>query len=585
MKIFRLEWLFLRSYIGPLLMSFAVILFILVMQFMALYMDEIFGKGLGLDVIGKLFFYASGRLSITALPVALLAAGLITYGTLGENYELAAIKSSGINIFRTMRPLIFVGLIMTGISYWFTFNVIPSSNLKFFSLLYDVQRKKPDVAIKPGHFYNDIDGFVIRVSDKDLSTGTLYDVMIYDHTEKRGNTNIILADSALTHLLPGGRSMKMTLYSGSRYEEYKPEAGKPDTYKHGRTYYDSLYYHFNLSGFDLSRTDESHFKHQITMPMARLGRSVDSLNKLSIANRRKYFDQVGRYTRVDTSFEQAGIYTRRISLPNTPDKIEGIPQNLDSTSTKNDTASATKTQMSSLAEVSPKASVEHSVENASKTVKVSSASSNSAVSSKENVRNPLRTRIERDTIPVIPAEVSQGELIECFEEVEPHELANRALTNARAVKSYLEFMIKKKAEDDKTVRKYYFEYYHRYAIPLTCLLFVLIGASLGAIIRKGGLGFPSLISLILFILFYVMITQGKKMAREDVILPWVGAFLPVMVFGPLSILLTYQATTDSRILDEHIWSSLGDRMNSLFQAVRTFMFRRKGTLPSSIIDQ
>ncbi|MEM9932442.1 MAG: LptF/LptG family permease, partial [Bacteroidota bacterium] len=151
----KLDGLILKAYAGPFLMSFAIILFILVMQFMSLYMDEIFGKGLGGAVILQLFIFAAGRLAITAMPVAILAGALMTYGNMGEHYELAAIKSGGISIFKTMRPLILLAILLSSVSLWFSFDLIPRANLKFFSLLYDVQRKKPDVAIQPGYFYSD----------------------------------------------------------------------------------------------------------------------------------------------------------------------------------------------------------------------------------------------------------------------------------------------------------------------------------------------------------------------------------------------------------------------------------------------
>ncbi|MEO1452134.1 MAG: LptF/LptG family permease, partial [Bacteroidota bacterium] len=192
----RIDRLVLSSYIGPYLRSLTIILFLLVMQFMSLYMHEIFGKGLDPTILLKLFYYASGRLLLIAMPIGVLAGALITFGNLGEYYELASMKSCGISLFKIMRSVVVFIAIITGLSLWFSFDVIPKANLKFFSLLYDIQRKKADVAIKPGHFYRDIDGYVIRVSDKNLDTGTLYDVTIYNHQENRGNNDIFMADSA-----------------------------------------------------------------------------------------------------------------------------------------------------------------------------------------------------------------------------------------------------------------------------------------------------------------------------------------------------------------------------------------------------
>ncbi|MEM8899886.1 MAG: LptF/LptG family permease [Bacteroidota bacterium] len=542
----KLDVLILKAYAGPFLMSFAIILFILVMQFMSLYMNEIFGKGLGGGVILQLFIFAAGRLAITAMPVAILAGALMTYGSMGEHYELAAIKSGGISIFKTMRPLILLALMLTGISLWFSFDLIPRANLKFFSLLYDVQRKKPDVAIKPGYFYSDIDGYIIRVSDKNLDNGRLYDVMIYDHTENRGNVNIMMADSATTSMEGGGQIMKMVLYSGSRHEDYRPESGKPDTYRHGRTYFDSLYYKFNLSGFDLDRTDENQFKHQITLVKDDLKLAIDSLTDLNEENLAKHIVQVGRYTKVDTVFLKPGIYQR------------GTRKNKDST--ESDSLSSDNSDLLKLEKMGEKVD--------KKPINVEDLEKGKPIIGQGQFD---KANYVYDTLAVDTIHLSEGGILASKIEgndSDALELLNKALVNVRSVQSYLEFLMRKKDDEGTIYRKYLYEYYSRHAIPLNCLLFMLIGSSLGAIIRKGGLGVPSLISIIFFLAFYVMITQGKKLSRADVLDPLIGAFLPVIIFAPIAIYVTYQATNDSRLLDEGSWAWVRDKISMFFSSLR-----------------
>lgn len=471
-------------------MSLVIILFILVMQFMSLYIQEIMGKGIGPEILGKLFYYAGGRLILSALPVAILAAALMTFGNMGEHNELAAIKSCGISLFKIMRSGLILVMLLTSFSLWFSFEIIPRANLKFFSLYYDVQRKKADVAITPGHFYGDIDGYVIRVSDKNTATGTLYDVLIYNHTENRGNNDVILADSARMGLR--GNQMFMVLYQGARYEEYQLKSGDgKQTFPFGRTYFDSLYYAFTLEGFELDRTDERQFRHQITLPMHRLAEALDSLQVLEDDYIHKSLLQLHRYTKIDTSFLQ------------------------------------------------------------------------------------YRQDSTRAGLPIAVVGMGQGDsLMACYATDDPVDHLSRALVNARAVRSYVEFMVKKRQDQEESQRRYAYEYNFRYALPFNCIVFFLIGASLGAIIRKGGLGPPALVSIVFFLIFYVLTTYGKKFAKEGVIDPWVGAWLSVLVCAPVALYFTYQATMDASLFNESTWLMFRDWWQERRQRWWGRLFRR-----------
>jgi lipopolysaccharide export system permease protein len=259
-------------------MSLAIILFILVLQLMAGFMDEIAGKGIGISILAQLFAYACGRLFLLALPVGVLTAALMTYGNMGEHNELAALKSAGIGLGKIGRPMVFLGILLTGLSFWFSFEVVPRANLKFFNLLYDVGKMKAELSLKPGEFYRDIDNYVIRISDRNVERKTLYDIMIYNHGENRGAVDIISADSArMGTNREDPTSLKMVLYSGVRHEDFKPEVGDKSSNNYGRTYFDSLHYRFKLKGFELIPTDEKLFsRFQYTLNQRKLGNRIDT---------------------------------------------------------------------------------------------------------------------------------------------------------------------------------------------------------------------------------------------------------------------------------------------------------------------
>ncbi|MEM6264662.1 MAG: LptF/LptG family permease [Bacteroidota bacterium] len=563
----RLDGLILRSFVGPFLMSLAIILFILVLQFLSLYRYEIFGKGLGGDVIGKLFLFASGRLMITAMPVAILAGALMTFGSMGEHNELAAIKSSGISLVKLSRPMIGLGLIMTLFSVWFTHEIVPKANLKFFSLLYDVGKKKANISIKPGHFYSDIDGYVIRVSDKNLDRDILYDVMIYNHSDNRGAIDVILADSARTETDPLGRNlMLMTLYNGSRHEEFRAEAGKPNTYNYGRTYFDSLFYEFQLSGFELGDTDEGLFaRHQVTLPYSMLIEALDSLYDRQRLEVTKYQNYLVPYNKVDTLFlEPLATRLQTFSKEDTA-KIPGYVPIKEAREGKPASAAARPRASKKVKNISHKA-----VEDIQKRFQLTSTDSLEKAKSKSRGKS----WVQADTIQFEDSAFFSAKL---FNQKLAVTTFSTAISNVRAVKNYSEYMIKKNNDGTRRIRKYIYESQLRNAQPYNCIIFMIIGVSLGAIIRKGGIGVPALASVTLLTLAYVLNAQGKKFSKEDVIDPVLGAWLPTLVFGPLAIYLAYKATVEAAILDEGSWNAFFDRVR---QFIREKFSKKVSTQPS-----
>ncbi len=501
-------------------------------------MNDIAGKGIGLAVIGKLFFYASGHLLMTALPVAILAAALMTFGNMGEHNELAAIKSSGISLWKIGRPMIMLSVWVTLLSLWFSFDIVPRANLKFFSLLYDVGRKKAEISLKPGHFYSDIDGYVIRISDKNTESRTLYDVMIYNHSENKGAIDVIAADSARTRSSDTlSNFMKMVLYSGVRHEEYGVGGNRDKKYQYGRTYFDSLIYKFQLKGFELDRTDEGLFaRHQITLPKSKLQEALDSLDLKRQNSYKKFFTYLQPYTRIDTAFTDWAPDT-------TLNKLNAIR----SAEMAKRSEEMTKTIDSAFMRGTPRKPT--------------------GQDAKRRTSYADKNPIEIDDFPLQVPD-SLGNILDSFPNTNRVELITKALSNLRAVKNYAEFMFKKQSEEARRKRRYSYEFHLRHASPFNCIVFMIIGISLGAIIRKGGLGMPALISVALLVAAYVLNAQGKKFSKEGVLDPIVGAWLPIIIFAPIAFFLLYKAVTDSSLMDTARWNLFPEKAKKI-------IFRKK----------
>ncbi len=283
--------LVLKSYTGPLLATFFISLFILLMQFLWQYIDDLVGKGLEWYIIAELLFYASFTFVPLALPLAILLSSLMTFGNLGEHYELVAMKSSGISLRTIMKPMIIMSILISGFAFYFSNNVLPVANLKFKSLLYDVRKKKLAVNIKEGIFYNDMEDYIIRVGKKGKDGKSIYKVMIYNHTGRWGNTDVTVADSGFMESTPDGRYLIFTLYDGYNYQDKLDQKDSKKTTPFQRTFFKTQQRKFDLSAFELNRTNEDLFKNNYQMLNIRqLDYFIDSLGT-SIRKRRSNLAQ------------------------------------------------------------------------------------------------------------------------------------------------------------------------------------------------------------------------------------------------------------------------------------------------------
>ncbi len=464
-----------------------VILFILIIQFISKYKDHLFGKGLEAIVIGKIFMYSGAHMFLLALPPAVLLSALVTTGAFGEHYELTAMRSAGINLFRVLWPMVRMTLMVSFLAFVFSVYIVPESNLKLFSLLYDVQQARPSFNLRSGHFYDGIEGYMIRVHKKEASDDMLYDIMIYDHTpsgSKVDSTNrrVVLADSGQIMHFEEKNIMQMVLYDGVSHESFKADAENSSAFRYGRYYFDTLVYRFNMSGFGLSRTAENEFAtHEYMMKLGSLDHAIDSIGAT-------------QEFRLALNFNLATSYLR----------IDSIPPGL----------------------------------------------------------NP-----EFANFP--PGK----SLISSFPGIKPFLLVSGAISGAEKLKTLNNQLLREYYDELEQMRKYRIEWHSKFALPSACLIFLMIGAPLGTITRKGSLGLPVILSIGFFIVFYLLMIQGKKYARDEVMPVWIGVWLPILVLTPVAMFVTYEATIETRFLTKAFWYEVAKPIRSVMEPALRLYFR------------
>ena len=287
----KLDRLLLKSFLGPLLLTFTISVFVLLMQLVWLYVDDMVGKGLDIAVIAELLLYAAATVVPMALPIAVLFASIMTMDNFGEKYELVAIKAGGISLRRMMMPMAFVCLLLTGVAFYFANNVLPVAMYRYRTTLYDIQRKKPAISIRPSEYYSDIDGYVIRIDRKSKDGRTLYDIIVYDHSEGLDRTNVIVADRGMMQTTPDDRYLLFTLYDGYTYSE--PMDGENfRTRPLTSIGFKEQVLTFDISSFAFNKTDDDRFRGDYKMMnVSQLDTSVRQL-EASREDRYKEFNLV-----------------------------------------------------------------------------------------------------------------------------------------------------------------------------------------------------------------------------------------------------------------------------------------------------
>lgn len=291
----KIDKLVLGKFIGPFIITFFITLFIIVMQFLWKYIDDLVGKGLEWHIVAELIFFASASFVPLAIPLAMLLSSIMTLGDLGENYELVAAKSSGISLLRVMASLIAAAVVISVGAFFFSNNLLPQANLKFATLLYDVRHQKPALNIKEGVFYNEIEGYSIRVGKKEPDNKTIYDILIYDHTSGKGNDNVLIAKKGEMFTTADGRYLVLRLFDGKQYSDMKTQ-GMESNIENLRTYFVKWEKYFDLSQFTLQRTDEKFWrKHYEMLNVRQLQNSIDTIQAEINKKKETFAENLAQY--------------------------------------------------------------------------------------------------------------------------------------------------------------------------------------------------------------------------------------------------------------------------------------------------
>ncbi|MDE6267068.1 MAG: LptF/LptG family permease [Muribaculaceae bacterium] len=475
-RIKRLYLFMLQSYIPLFLMTFFICLFIVLMQFLWRYIDDLVGKGLEMSVIVELFWYAALTMVPMALPLAILLASLMTFGNLGERFELMAMKASGISLLKTMRPLIALMILVATGAFFFQNNVLPVAQSKMYTLLLSMKQKSPELEITEGVFNDQIPGRNIYIDSKNRETGMLYGVMIYDMSAGADidQMRIILADSGRISVTEDKRYLVVRLYNGEQFENLRGQGNGRGNVPYRRESF-SMKELLMLFDNNFNRMDESNMRNQY------VGKNITELNHT--------IDSVS--ARVDSVGRVHGRELMEYPFFNQP-KYRVVYRN-----SKPDTVFRHEVQM---AEV-----------------------------------------LNLDTL---------------FANTEPGRTRNiysQALSKARRMKQEFEYSALLAADDNKTIRRHAIELQKKFTLSIACIIFFFIGAPLGAIIRKGGLGAPLVISVLLFIVYYIIDNTGYKLARDGHWAVWQGMWLSTAVLLPLGVFLTYKAINDSAVFNIDAW--------------------------------
>lgn len=449
----------MKSFLGSFFFTFFIVIFVLLMQWLWVYVDDLVGKGLSFKIILELFFHASITFVPMALPLAILLASIMSFGDLGEHYELVAIKASGISVWKAMKPLFVFSIILSGLAFVFSNSINPVATLKFKTLLFDVRKQKLAFDIKEGIFYKDIEDYVIYVDKKGEDGSTIYGVKIYDHTDHDGNNKIIVADSGVMSLSPNQRSIIFTLYNGNNYTE---DNSDKQNYKYNRPFermsFREEQIKFSLASFDLTRSNEDMFKsYQAMMNIHQLSTALDSLQRQYGA---KQEDFCNGFERRLANYENGKLRTENGEL------------------------SVFSSQFSAL-------------------------------------EWPLMEHLD----PKVRSKVLE-----------------MATGSSRNAKDNVAFHKQDFDAQRLNINRHKKEWHKKFTLSFACIIFFLIGAPLGAIIRKGGLGLPVVVSVLFFVIYYIISTVAERTAEYGDLNMFLGVWLSSLIILPIGLFLTFKAT-------------------------------------------
>ncbi len=480
----RLDRFILKAFIGPFVAILAIVIFILVMQFLWLYIDELVGKGLEFKVILEFLMWGSCQVLPLAMPLATLLSSMMTLGQLGENFELTAIKASGISLTRVLAPLIVAAAVITIGAFYIGDRLVPYSINQIYTMRDDLGRTKSEIKIPVGTFYDGIEGYILRIDDRDKASGMMYGVMVYDHSDNKGNTSLTVADSAMMKMSKAKDYLTFQLYDGISYQENNTKRYRDTTLALQRLQFSRQEMVIPLENYAYQHSDSARYGEQVkSMSLKQLTAGHDSLSRLAMIGMEKHMKDLG---------SQSGLTYRH--------------------------------QLDTSWRSSGKLPLEYPLEHKFKSLRDEKRAWESAASSAGMMESSLRSY---------------------------------------ALESF---------EYTVMLRRTDVEMWKKYAQALACFILFFIGAPIGALIRKGGLGTPAIISVLFFVLYWVVDISGTKLARDGATSPWVGNFISAFVLAPIGAFLSWTAIRETNLFNtdgfKSGWRKVKSKIMSFFRKTR-----------------
>jgi lipopolysaccharide export system permease protein len=581
----KLDKLILGSFLGPFLLTFLVVDFILLIVNMLKYFDEIFGKGLGFWIYAELIGYFVISISPMALPLAMLLSSLMAFGNLGEHFELTAIKGSGISLTRAMRPIGIFAVGLTILAFLSNNYLVPKVNLKTFSLLYDIRMKTPSLDIKEGVFYSGIPNFSIKVNQK-LDDVRLKDIIIYNHAEGQGNLNVTMADSGRMETFNNDTYMRMTLYAGESYKESRSTRGISEApVEFSRTAFQENVMVFDLSAFQLNRTPENQWStNRAIKTIEEIRYGLDSLHL--IVNDLKYQNFVTAasiypfFTKNRTLdpnpeilLEKARFDTLRrariLQEQALEDSIDSVNRGFPSDSIANDTVAQVPLEKGTV--VIETVQSDSGVAIRKKREAKQFAVIDESVPDSAGLNSVVVPLVKPKTFRTEPLTVEEKALLDSmfYERGYISNAYTLALNNARNLKNSFNVKMSQVDGQEREFRRYEIAWYQKYSQAIACFVMFLIGAPLGAIIKKGGLGMPVLISILFFILFYMLTITGEKWAKEGVTDAFFGTIFSNLCLLPFGLFFLRQAREDARLFESDFYAGMQKKLMNFLPRKRS----------------
>ncbi|WP_420386772.1 LptF/LptG family permease [Roseivirga sp.] len=581
----KIDKLVFGSFIGPFLLTLIVVDFILLLVTLLKYFDQIMGKGLSVGVFAELITYFSISSSPDAFPLAVLLSSIMTFGNLGEHSELTAVKSSGISLIRALLPIFIFVMLLTGFTYYSNTELVPKTNLKTYSLLWDMRTKKPALDIKEGVFYDGIPGYSIKVNQK-IGDEQLKDIIIYDHTQdnEQGNKRVILADSGRMYSFMNQRYLALELYNGTRYEENMSQA-REEQESGGRFIRDKFstsIIRFDLSSFDMGNTDEKLFRRsRLVQTREELKTGIDSMSRDIYSRHEQIFKQVAsngfrlhlvrelpvpdEVLKPLAHYDSLRMARRQVVEDTVPDSLvnivgpersvevqakEGGPERVTQPE-RNNLGTEEGTIQANVDELNPKSVNEKAMADAGKPKE--------ETKKKTYTEEQLDAAIEEINKYFYTKNTANADNLKIVSAI------TNAVNNSRTTRNILNSRLITYENVKRDQRKFIVTKNQQLARSMACLIMFLIGAPIGAIIKKGGLGVPVIVSVVFFLIYYILNTTGDKWGKEGVVDPAVAVWMSNAILLPFGLFFLRQARNDARLFEVDAYIIFWGKVKGFFQ--------------------